>query len=265
MSLFPRPVWRMITTLTQFSARNVCGWVTLSPRLTFSCPLFNLLQLWSLAETVLQKPKFSLCWRPRNYLSKSLPILRWRPKYAIDRGPSSDQRSTSLGNASVSSSPPHSPHCNSETHSSIFQENPPAAEPFQLLAQVTTQEAQVSTQEGMANFACDPAPFLLFGAHDEQGWHHPARTRLALGGEPPRRHEEYAIASPSTRLLTRRSFTSRLGFYPLFSPRLDWGFWSLVRQFKGRVCLIPACGSPSRSRALNGRKKLGKQSVQSNQ
>ena len=173
MSLFPRPVWRMITTLTQFSARNVCGWVTLSPRLTFSCPLFNLLQLWSLAETVLQKPKFSLCWRPRNYLSKSLPILRWRPKYAIDRGPSSDQRSTSLGdpfttslgNASVSSSPPHSPHCNSETHSSpddISRKPSSAEEPFQLIA-------QVSTQEGMANFACDPAPFLLFGAHDEKG------------------------------------------------------------------------------------------------
>ena len=166
-----------------------------------------------------------------------------------------------LGTHSVSSSPPHSPHCNSETHSSpddISRKPSSAEEPFQLIA-------QVSTQEGMANFACDPAPFLLFGAHDEQGWHHPARTRLALVGEPPRRHEEYAIASPSTRLLTRRSLTSWLEFYPLFSPRLDWGFWSLVRQFKGRVCLIPACGSPSRSRALNGRKKLGKQSVQSNQ
>ena len=152
------------------------------------------------ARQCFKKPKFSLCWRPRNYLSKSLPILRWRPKYAIDRGPSSDQRSTSLGdpfttslgNASVSSSPPHSPHCNSETHSSpddISRKPSSAEEPFQLIA-------QVSTQEGMANFACDPAPFLLFGAHDEQGWHHPARTRLALGGEPPRRHEEYAIASP---------------------------------------------------------------------
>jgi hypothetical protein len=47
----------------------------------------------------------------------------------------------------------------------------------------------------MANFACDPAPFLPFGAHVEDGWHRPPRTRMALGGEPPRRHEEYAIVS----------------------------------------------------------------------
>jgi hypothetical protein len=47
----------------------------------------------------------------------------------------------------------------------------------------------------MANFACDPTPFLLFGAHVENGWHRLARTRVAIGGEPPRRHEEYAIVS----------------------------------------------------------------------
>jgi hypothetical protein len=29
----------------------------------------------------------------------------------------------------------------------------------------------------------------------EHGWHRPARARVALGGEPPRRHEQYAIIS----------------------------------------------------------------------
>lgn len=45
----------------------------------------------------------------------------------------------------------------------------------------------------MANFACDPMPFVLFGFHIEDGWQRPARARVALGGEAPRRHEEYAI------------------------------------------------------------------------
>jgi hypothetical protein len=47
----------------------------------------------------------------------------------------------------------------------------------------------------MANFACDPTPFLPFIAHVENGWRHPARTRVTIGGEPPRHHEEYAIVS----------------------------------------------------------------------
>ncbi|CAN6248342.1 unnamed protein product [Urochloa humidicola] len=45
----------------------------------------------------------------------------------------------------------------------------------------------------MANFICNPHPYLPVGAHVEDGWHRPARSRIALGGEPPRRHEDYAI------------------------------------------------------------------------
>lgn len=47
----------------------------------------------------------------------------------------------------------------------------------------------------MANFVCNPQPFLPDGAHIEHGWQRPARGRVALGGEPPRRHEEYAIVT----------------------------------------------------------------------
>lgn len=47
----------------------------------------------------------------------------------------------------------------------------------------------------MANFTCDPTPFLPMGAHIEDGWMRPARSRVAIGGEPPRCHEEYGILS----------------------------------------------------------------------
>ncbi|CAN6173140.1 unnamed protein product [Urochloa humidicola] len=45
----------------------------------------------------------------------------------------------------------------------------------------------------MANFHCNPTPYLPPGAHVEDGWQRPARGRVALGGEPPRRHEDYAV------------------------------------------------------------------------
>jgi len=45
----------------------------------------------------------------------------------------------------------------------------------------------------MANFQCNPQPYLPAGAHVEHGWQRPAQSRIALGGEPPRRHEDYAI------------------------------------------------------------------------
>jgi hypothetical protein len=45
----------------------------------------------------------------------------------------------------------------------------------------------------MVNFTCDPTLFLPFGFHIDHGWQRPARAGVALGGEAPRRHEEYAI------------------------------------------------------------------------
>jgi len=35
--------------------------------------------------------------------------------------------------------------------------------------------------------------FVSEGMHVEHGWQRPARARVALGGEPLRRHEDYAI------------------------------------------------------------------------
>jgi hypothetical protein len=35
--------------------------------------------------------------------------------------------------------------------------------------------------------------YVPAGLHVEHGWLRPARHRVALGGEPQRRHEEYAV------------------------------------------------------------------------
>jgi len=47
----------------------------------------------------------------------------------------------------------------------------------------------------MANFPVNPQAFLVAGLTVEHGWNRPARGRLALGGEPSREHEDYAIVS----------------------------------------------------------------------
>ncbi|TVU06152.1 hypothetical protein EJB05_49350, partial [Eragrostis curvula] len=47
--------------------------------------------------------------------------------------------------------------------------------------------------DDMANFPCNPMLYAPRGAILEQGWHRPARERLALGGEPTRLHEDFGI------------------------------------------------------------------------
>jgi hypothetical protein len=50
-----------------------------------------------------------------------------------------------------------------------------------------------SDQETMANFPVNPRPFLVAGMAVDHGWNRPARARVALGGEPTREHEDFAI------------------------------------------------------------------------
>lgn len=45
----------------------------------------------------------------------------------------------------------------------------------------------------MANYPCNPMLYVPADMHVNQGWLRPARSRVALGGEPPRRHEQFAI------------------------------------------------------------------------
>ncbi|KAG2611056.1 hypothetical protein PVAP13_4KG115815 [Panicum virgatum] len=69
------------------------------------------------------------------------------------------------------------------------QENPTSA------STAATPTAEPSTDEAMANFPVNPQAFLVAGLAVEHGWHRPARGRMALGGEPTREHEDYAIVS----------------------------------------------------------------------
>lgn len=100
---------------------------------------------------------------------------------------STPPRDTQTPGSSASQSLSILPSLQSEPQLAGGDENSPSV----IEAVVSHSSAQVI----MANFTCDPAPFLPFSAHVEDGWLRLARARLALGGEPPRRHEEYAIVS----------------------------------------------------------------------
>lgn len=47
----------------------------------------------------------------------------------------------------------------------------------------------------MVNFHVNLQPFLLAGMTVDRGWNRPSQARVALGGEPTREHEDYAIVS----------------------------------------------------------------------
>jgi hypothetical protein len=58
-----------------------------------------------------------------------------------------------------------------------------------------TSSLSLSGGAAMANFPVNPRPFLVAGLQVEHGWNRPARGRIALGGEPTRDHEDYAVVS----------------------------------------------------------------------
>ena len=49
--------------------------------------------------------------------------------------------------------------------------------------------------EAMENFPVNPNLFTPEGFNVQDGWHRPARGQMALGGEPPRLHEDYGIVT----------------------------------------------------------------------
>jgi hypothetical protein len=58
----------------------------------------------------------------------------------------------------------------------------------------STEALGGKTTKEMANFEVDPAPFVPEGMNVED-WARPARGRIVITANPPRRHEEYAIIS----------------------------------------------------------------------
>lgn len=69
---------------------------------------------------------------------------------------------------------------------------PASPSPVHLVSSSTPEDDQA--EETMANFAVDPAPFIPLGLELED-WARPARGRIVISGNPPRRHEENAIAT----------------------------------------------------------------------
>jgi hypothetical protein len=104
-----------------------------------------------------------------------------------DLSPPSAQQQESPYSTSI---PPSSPHS---------QENPNPPPHTIAASQSTTKEQhQIEPEleeDGMANFPVNLRPFLVVGLVADHGWNLPARAHVALGGEPPREHEDFAIVS----------------------------------------------------------------------
>jgi hypothetical protein len=85
----------------------------------------------------------------------------------------------------------------------------------------------------MANFEVDPAPFIPEGMNVED-WARPARGRIVITANPPRRHEEYAIISIDPLLQQIRFMMQSMRFWSILrknivcisslAVRLPWGF-----------------------------------------
>ena len=85
---------------------------------------------------------------------------------------------------------------------STNQENP-------NLPEVSIEDAD---QASMANFIINPQPYLIAGLNVDHGWNRPYCARVAQGGEPTRKHEDYAIVTvnpmPLRIICVRRSTQS---------------------------------------------------------
>lgn len=181
------------------------------------------------AKQCLLQRKARLRWKPKSQPNSK---LEWKPKIPLDWEPNRDQETCMLENNShppgeTQASGSSTSQSSSSLHSSLPHPGDVKSPSTEILEQVLPSPPHPAA---MANFACNPAPFLSFGAHVEDGWHRPMRTRMALGGEPPRRHEEYAIISleppphPAharmalTDVVNLLEQTSRSGFSLISSP-----------------------------------------------
>jgi hypothetical protein len=75
----------------------------------------------------------------------------------------------------------------------------------------------------MANFVVDPTPFLPEGLEIED-WVRPARGRIVINGNPPRRHDEYAIVSlvpPPRRIISTMLWKKLRHFWKKISMLLS--------------------------------------------
>ena len=85
----------------------------------------------------------------------------------------------------------------------------------------------------MANFEVNPVPYLPT-EFDIEHWARPARGRVVVAGNPPRRHEEFAIAT-----LTPAPQPQNL-------QQLQQAITDVINYFEGprQVHIVSACPSP---------------------
>jgi len=131
--------------------------------------------------------KFVVCF------TKSRPSLCWRPKKPSK--PKGLEFTELVGGEFQgprlnSVSPPITSTAVDEVESPT-----PAPPPLPSVA-LSTQplHAVDHRSEDMDNFIVDPAPYVPHGMELED-WTQPARGRIIISGNPPRRHEEYAIVT----------------------------------------------------------------------
>jgi hypothetical protein len=67
--------------------------------------------------------------------------------------------------------------------------------PHSSTAAATVKATNAGDDDPMANFQVNLRSFLVAGLAMEHGWNRPARGRMALGGEPTREHEDFAIVT----------------------------------------------------------------------
>jgi hypothetical protein len=102
----------------------------------------------------------------------------------------------------------------------------------------------------MANFDVNPIPYIPAG-FDLEHWARPARGRTIIAGNPPRRHEEFAIAT-----LTPAPQPQNL-------QQLQNAITDVINYFEGprQVHVVSACPSPLGLCLLEFRSALTRQSM----
>jgi hypothetical protein len=155
---------------------------------------------------------FTLAWPKIYWRPKSTHAFR--PRKETHQSPSEDDES---GGNSVSlliySASVENPNSNGELASPLEPETPRSS---------STEAPSGEVTEGMANFEVDPAPSVPEGMNVED-WARPARGRIIIAANPPRRHGEYSIISIDP-LLQQIRFMKQLMTY-----------WSILR--KSIVCV----------------------------
>jgi hypothetical protein len=139
-------------------------------------------------------PRCAVCFKSGHKFifceTRSRPRVFWRPKVRENQ-PSLAAQASGIEYQETGSYRVSPPNSRTPENSNLCPVSP-ALESVPLYCNPPSQEALPEAE--MANFAVDPAPFVLEGLEIED-WARPARGRIVINGNPPHRHVEYASIS----------------------------------------------------------------------